>query len=100
MEVLALTIPDQTHWCTGIPISDDEILIYGGKTWGKKNRMNSYILDRKTKDISQWGEVPGSGGLVICNTIQNGYLYSLWESGEITVLHINSGKAWKINVEE
>ena len=66
-------------------------------------------LDRKTKmpdqgsiilgKLKQSGEVPGSGGIVLCHTIKNDMLYSLWNSGDITVVEIKSGRTWTVNLK-
>ena len=60
--------------------------------------MNAYILNTKTNKIRKSGEVAGKGGLVVCHTIRKGKLYSLWDSGTITVLGLKSGKARAVNM--
>jgi len=85
VETLPINLPEPIRLSTGITISTNDVLIYGGILGEHRKEnipsKNTYILNTKTNKIRTSGEVPGSGGLVLCQSIQKGKLYSLWNTG-------------------
>ena len=60
VETIHVDLPEAIHYSTGITISTNEILIYGGiRTMEGGPSMNAYILNTKTNKIRKSGEVPG-----------------------------------------
>jgi hypothetical protein len=83
-----------------VTLSPTSVLIYGGISLETKTPIRqTYLLNTKTNQIREVGEIPGPGGYVVSQCINKNRLYSWWDTGMLTVMRIKTGTAKLVDFE-
>ena len=85
---------DIKYWFGACPISNSEILIFGGKKDGNSS-SSSYIFDTQLNQISKTGNMPGKDTFYqrtfLC---KNGKVYAYGYENEMAYIYSIAQRAW------